>query len=508
MGQGDPGGNMAVETELKLRIAPEHMERLKAHPLLRQLSSGQPDTRTLCNIYFDTPDLSLHRHEMALRLRQAGHRWLQTLKGGGGVEAGLHSRNEWETEVAGEALDLPALAAAGGQLPRGTGKKLRPVFSTDFTRTVRELHYRSAVIELCMDSGEIRAGRRTRPISELELELKSGDAGELFNLALELLDIVPLEVESASKAEYGYRLHGGEKPAATKAKLPSLDEAQNIPDALRAMVGACLLHVQANVPGALHSGDDEYLHQVRVGLRRLRVVLAMARTCKQDAELDLLRVQTNELAEKLGVARDWDVFVTSIVPLIHEAFPEHAGVRKVLRAAKAYRAECHTRMRATLGSPELSRLILRTGAWMQGQYWKPAPAEANALAEFAARILRKRARRVMQHGKHLTHDDPVELHALRIACKKLRYSGEMLGTLFGKASRTRYLSALSSLQDVLGMLNDIATARRLLLETDLPQGGDTLERMLDWAERERAERLLDFKRAWKRFALQQPFWEM
>lgn len=499
---------MAVETELKLRIAPEHMERLKAHPLLKQLSAGAASTRALRNIYFDTPDLDLHGHEMALRLRQAGDKWLQTLKGGGGVEAGLHSRNEWETEVAGRALDLHALKAAGGKLPAGAGKKLKPVFTTDFTRSIYELHYRNAAIELCMDSGQIRSGRRARPISELELELISGDPGELFNLALELLDIVPLEAEPASKAEYGYRLHAGGKQAVTKARFPALEDAQDIPSALRAMVGACLLHVQANVPGALGNRDEEYLHQIRVGLRRLRVVLAMARTYRQDSELDVLRHQTNELCEKLGVARDWDVFVTAILPPLTAAFPGDAGVRKVLRASKKHREECHAQMRAALGSQDLQRLILRMGAWMQGEYWRAQPTDATgSLTDFAAKMLHKRARLVMRHGKRIAQGDPAELHALRIASKKLRYSGELLGSLFKKAPRTRYLSAMSSLQDTLGMLNDIATARGLLTETDLPHGKGTMNLMLDWMDRQRTEKLRELKRSWRRFSSQQPFWE-
>jgi len=76
---------MSVETELKLRIAPEHMARLKRDPLLKTMAAGRASTRRLHNVYFDTPSLDLHRHQMALRLRRVGGTWLQTLKGGGGV---------------------------------------------------------------------------------------------------------------------------------------------------------------------------------------------------------------------------------------------------------------------------------------------------------------------------------------------------------------------------------------------------------------------------------------
>ncbi len=498
---------MAVETELKLRIAPEDMERLRHHALLKRLSPGHAATRTLRNIYFDTPDLRLHRQEMALRLRQAGGQWLQTLKGGGGVEAGLHSRNEWETEVAGQALDLPALRATGAKLPPGIAKSLQPVFSTDFTRSVLELRYDGAAIELCMDSGEIRAGTRTRPISELELELKEGEPQALFHLALELLEIVPLEVEPSSKAEYGYGLFGGGEPAVVKARFPRLQEDERTASALRNMIASCLLHVQGNVPGAIANLDEEYLHQVRVGLRRLRVVLAMARAWRSDAVLDALRAETGELSERLGVVRDWDVFVAQILRPVSEAFPQHAGLAAVLGTSEQKRQECHVKMRATLESRDLQRLVLRLGGWMQGGYWQARGGRKAALADFAARILRKRAKRVARHGKHIAGGAPQELHALRIACKKLRYSGDMLGSLFKAAATRRYLSALSSLQDALGALNDLATARRLLADKSLAADAETRALLRDWIDLRHKKKLRELNRSWKRFASLESFWE-
>ncbi|HUW76692.1 MAG TPA: CYTH domain-containing protein, partial [Gallionella sp.] len=76
---------MAVETELKLRIAPGQIARLKRHGFLQKYQMARPVVRRLKNIYYDTPKLELHQSEMALRLRHAGRQWLQTLKGGGSV---------------------------------------------------------------------------------------------------------------------------------------------------------------------------------------------------------------------------------------------------------------------------------------------------------------------------------------------------------------------------------------------------------------------------------------
>ncbi|TAN74102.1 MAG: CYTH domain-containing protein, partial [Gallionella sp.] len=130
---------MTVETELKLRIAPEQFARLKRHELFRAHQVARPVTRHLHNIYFDTPKFALQKSGAALRLRRAGRQWLQTLKGGGSVKAGLHRRNEWEMPVDGPALDfsLPETAEWDEHLPRSLRKKLQPVFVTDFSRSSR-----------------------------------------------------------------------------------------------------------------------------------------------------------------------------------------------------------------------------------------------------------------------------------------------------------------------------------------------------------------------------------
>ena len=93
-----------------------------------------------------------------------------------------------------------------------------------------------------MDSGEIRAGQASCPISELELELKSGSPQQLFKLALALLDIVPMDVEHTSKAEYGYLLFSAAKPSASKGRFPVLKKSQSCRQ--------CIAKPDQRLPGA------------------------------------------------------------------------------------------------------------------------------------------------------------------------------------------------------------------------------------------------------------------
>ncbi|MDO8313036.1 MAG: CHAD domain-containing protein [Sideroxyarcus sp.] len=495
---------MTVETELKLHITPENLVRLKRHPFLRLLSADRARTQKLYSIYYDTADLDLRRHAMALRLRRMGQQWIQTLKGGGQVSAGLHQRNEWETPVLSEQLDFAALKSCGGELPHGVRNRLQPVFVTDFSRNIRLLKYEGAEIELCMDSGEIRAGQSSCPISELELELKSGAPQQLFKLALALIDIVPLQVEHTSKAEYGYLLFSAAKPSVSKGRFSKLAKSQSIAGTLQNLIGACLAHVQANVPGALLKLDEEYLHQVRVGLRRLRVVLSFTQRFCADAELEVLRQQVVDLCIELGRSREWDVFVTQTLAPICTRLPEHAGLREVLNVSERARKKQHAGMESSLASPDFQRLMLNFGAWMHGKQWGEVET---TLEQFAIQALERRNKQVIKHGKALVGEDAAQLHTLRIACKKLRYSIEMFGSLFTETRTQKYLAALAELQDVLGTLNDIAVAHRLLIELDNTVRHDTLSLIRGWMEHDYAERVAEFGKAWKRFAAQKGFWD-
>lgn len=495
---------MAIETELKLRIAPAHMARLKRHPLLRSLSSERAVTRKLYSVYFDTPDLYLHNARMALRLRRSGKQWLQTLKGGGGVQAGLHQRNEWETPVPGEKLDFAALeAAGGGHLPSGVRKKLQPFFVTDFSRSIRMLQFEGAVIEMGLDSGEIRAGSYVHTISELELELKSGEPLQLFRLALALLDIVPLEIEGVSKAEYGYRLRSPVKTVVKKAQTPNFLPQTSLKAALQEMVWSCLSHLQANVPGALAQIDDEYLHQVRVALRRLRVVLRIVAKQGGDAELSALRESVAELASALGQSREWDVFITQTLPALHS----HQDGELILRQSEKLRQHYHGRVLAVLQTGGFQRLLLRFGAWMNGAYWQMLAADTG-LPAFAAKILRGQGRKVARYAAHIGQTtDARQLHVLRIACKNLRYSAELFAALYGAKKTASYMHALAGLQDSLGEFNDHAVALRLLdelMQEELLEGVAVLRERI---EHRHDLRLSELRKAWKQFAKQSDFWE-
>ncbi|MBI3249903.1 MAG: CYTH domain-containing protein [Deltaproteobacteria bacterium] len=201
---------MPNEIELKLLIAPADIPRLQRHPLLKALTQRKLPTQRLLSIYYDTPELTLHRHRIAVRLRRVGRQWLQTVKTAGRVVAGLHERLECEYPATKGVLDFTPLTDPALQsffADAALRRALQPVFVTEFSRACRLLSWPNGdTVEFALDRGEIHTGDRRQPISEVELELKAGASERLFALAAALQATIPLQPSDISKAERGYRL--------------------------------------------------------------------------------------------------------------------------------------------------------------------------------------------------------------------------------------------------------------------------------------------------------------
>jgi len=144
---------------------------------------------------------------------------------------------------------------------------------------------------------------------------------------------------------------------------------------------------------------------------------------------------------------------------------------------------------------------------MYGPYWSGLPAGAGQeLLKFARAVLDKRSSQVVRRGKHVASADASRLHQLRIACKKLRYSAEMFGPLFPEGKHKRYVAGLSGLQDILGVLNDLAVAERLLAEMQDRVPHDALDLIRGWMAHERTTQKSALAKAWKRFSGKKAFW--
>lgn len=437
-----------METEIKLGLAPEHVARLKRHPLLKGSESMR---QALSSTYYDTPDFALTRRRIALRLRRIGYHRVQTLKAAAPAVGALATRPEWETRIMGHSPDFAVLPDAARALLEGIDlDRLAPVFTTDIRRTTWQIRLNETEMEIALDQGTVIAGEQTLPLCEIELELKAGSVAGLFAAALALLDAVPLCIDSRSKAALGYQLAGAVTPTPVKATWPELDPEAPAAASWATLLEAALGQLVDNLPGYLeHPQDGEYLHQLRIGLRRL-LSLARLTTSPPDWLADL-----RSIMDVLNPARDWDVFLSDTLPGL--ALPHDPTF---LAAATQQAAQARQAAQNLLAGATFTRYILAIGRHLQTLRTDTPPTLAQPTPLWATQVLEQHWQTVQRRSRKLDQS-PERRHRLRIAIKKMRYACDALAGLYGKQGR-KSLRQLQTLQDDLGASNDLAVAERLM----------------------------------------------
>ncbi|MBZ0104849.1 MAG: CHAD domain-containing protein [Sulfuricella denitrificans] len=508
---------MAIEIELKLLINPADMPALRRHSLLKTHATGKARSRKLLSIYFDTPDLHLRQQRVALRVRRIGARWVQTVKGGGGVRAGLHQRGEWEDEVVHDRPDLtkitdPSLLKLFSSA--AVRDRLQAVFTTEFKRTTWQLHWDNGdAVELALDQGEVKSGDKSAPVCEIELELKQGNPARLFQAALELQQAIPLRLENVSKADRGYRLSQAAPSPVLKATALELQREMSVKEAFQTIAWNCIGHWTANQEGALLSDNPENIHQIRVALRRLRSLLPQFKSVIPQASYAAIADELKWLANALGPARNWDVFVTQTLPPILKQFSSDTGLKALYQEACKFQATARDEAHMALRSHRYDRMLLSLGTWLMADGWNDHVSNEQQqrlgapVLELARHVLSGCHKTVHQHGTALLAMPAKERHEVRIAVKKLRYATEFFVSLFPCKAARSYIEALEVLQDELGVLNDAATTELLLQHLAGPSDKAALGIVSGWCARGVTVHLASMDAAWQRFYRCRPFWK-
>jgi inorganic triphosphatase YgiF len=446
---------LAAETELKFELGPTDLRRLAKHPAFQQ----EPRVRRLVSTYFDTPDCDLRKAGLSLRVRKVDGGYVQTVKRN--RSADIFDRDEWEAEVAGNVPEPEALASTpAAKVLRKSEGVLKPAFSTSIERATRNWASGDAVIEISIDKGQIRGGGKRERLSELELELKTGDPAALYALARELFEITPIRLSLTTKGERGYRLASPE--AVKRAPNPPLQPQMSVAEAFSAVLRSCLVQVAAASDDFRREPSVEGVHQTRVGLRRTRTALKIFKPAAEDERSAWLEAEIRWLAGELGDARSLDVFKTEMFEPAALSDPKAAA--RYAERLEASRAEAYRRVAAAIASPRFSRLMLELALWVEDGAWRETgdPDRAarlnGAIGGFAVDALDRLRRVVRKRGAQLEELDAGRRHKLRIRAKRLRYATEFFARALGENGRRRrrFAGALKALQDSLGRLNDIA----------------------------------------------------
>jgi adenylate cyclase len=392
---------------------------------------------------------------------------LQTVKCAGVSAAGLSSRPEWEVPYGGQ-FDFSAVDDA--EVRRrlegyAQHARLAPVFETNLLRTTWRIEPRAGVaLLLAFDRGWTAAAGRHEALSEVEIEIVTGEASDVFALARELAPSIPLAPASLSKAERGYRLFHGDAAAPVKATDIALNRQMAPLTGFRRIALACLEHLQRNHEGAAALDEPEYIHQMRVATRRLRAALRLFDPLLPPGLPDALLPALRRQMTLLGEARDMDVLLGEIAAPVMASLADEPRLAALVGVITERRYRQRQTAMQDLRGTHFGQFVLLAGDLLHRPPFEPVEAVAGeTLAAFADGRIRRLRRKVRRLARAASVDDPASLHALRIGIKRLRYALEFFAPLArGKRLRAK-LAHLAKLQETLGQINDLANAGRLLM---------------------------------------------
>ena len=450
---------MTTETELKFRVSPRKLSSVLRHRNSRGTRRDKSE-QSLVSTYFDTRKHKLRRHGLTLRVREVDGLHVQTVKAG---RSGRVTRGEWENEIAGTRPDLEKIKDTPlDQLAsRKLARKLKPVFRTDIRRTAEARRVRRSRIEFAVDRGRIGAGRLSRPVSELELELKSGSVADLFRLARTLERKAAAELDLRSKAERGFQLVERTGAGALHAEPIALKHAMSPREAFRIIAHSTLRQITANAD-PVREEDSEGVHQMRVGLRRLRAAISLFKDVLPRANTPRIKDELKWLTSELAPAREVDVFVEeSIRPIEDQDVPKR-GARAIRRKFSEQRMAAFKRSRDAVNSARYRRLLIDTMEWIETG--RSRGGDDRSIAAYAEDVLDRRIGKARKQGKDLSDLDPKQRHKLRIRIKKIRYAVDFFDSLYADRDQ-KALETLSGrlkhIQSALGSLNDFMAHREL-----------------------------------------------
>jgi CHAD domain-containing protein len=288
----------------------------------------------------------------------------------------------------------------------------------------------------------------------------------LFAAAGALADVLP--VFPVLTDGYARACVARESDAPVRAGRIDLSRADTAHDALIAVGSSIARQWLGNEAGVRAGRAPEFVHQMRVALRRLKTLSkTFPRWCGDIGE-ETIAVDIDWLGTQLGMTRDLDVFVEAILPALVRADVGSADWAPVQARAVARRGEAHAQLQEALRSRRYRAFTLVWLQWLATQRLSPGlPAMAREpLTEYAAKRVRKHYKRLV--GKpDLTSLTPAERHRRRLEVKHLRYTLEFFESLASRNTRRKVAKQLSRIQSVLGDGSDAATALHFLETLDV-----------------------------------------
>ena len=465
-----------TEFELKFEIPAANLQRVAA-----ALKVGKISRQRLQARYFDTQDGALAAHGLVVRMRKEGQRWVQTAKGPtsmllerlehnvtlaqqtAGTEPGVDLARHTGTPV-GKAIAKALNLKAGDNF-----SPLTPLYETDVHRVTRLVEHGAAVMEIALDQGHIHSGRKSMNICELEVELKKGKPEHAVALARQWCAAYGLYLSSITKSMKGQRLRNADSAGpAVSATAPAFHRDATGAQVVGAVLQSCLNQILPNASEVAAASSDpghvhpDHIHQLRVGLRRLRTALRELEglTDAFDAAWEPALVH---VFRQLGEHRDHGHLERDLQPKLLAA----GGPSVNFGQASADIPDPGALVRTPAFQDALLGLIgftHRCGLRV---------SENNLSAsDSVKKVLRSRLKKLrsqaMKDGRKFPELSEAHQHRVRKRLKRLRYLAEFSAPFFSARKVDAFIAALKPAQDALGLYNDelmaLQACRRLAIE--------------------------------------------
>lgn len=473
------------ELELKFAI-PSYQQSV----LRKNIDTKTAQQQRLSAYYFDTPNQDLAKQGIALRIRFEDSQWVQTLKtAGDGVAKRVELNTVLSLTGTPDTLDVSSLvpdvslitepivvAELTSIMPLDElAQALTVQYFTDVQRTSRQIKKNNSRIEIAYDIGKVGIGHLNsqKPannpgltqsdIHEIEFELLEGDPSDLIEVAKTWCKKYKLYLSTVTKAQRGSLLLANKQFAEpVKADLAVLQLHKGISQFafLQAVVNNCLVQILPNASAiAEGSPDGNLVHQLRVGIRRLRTALKHFKFAQDYIDPNWLMVlkQTFSL---LGEYRDKEILQIKTQPLLESVGAPHVewSTAVDIMPIDAVRAN------------DFQILLLE----LIGFTHLPVPADSPKAKATVAKKLQKLFTSIAAASDKFASLDTESQHGVRKDLKSLRYVSEFAAPLFasqtngkkGKkaAELNAFLQYLEPAQDVLGEYNDNVVGHANYLE--------------------------------------------
>ena len=433
--------------------------------LLRFTWANGDRPRTVRRTWLDTFDWRLYRSGLTLELT-AGGPGLLTLTGRDGEVIAVLAEG-----ASGDPVSRIRWPAGLGALPAGPLRdRLDPVVGirallpvARAASRVREQRVLNSddktVARITIDQMSVSHPGRAMIPPRLLLQPLRGYQAQADRLAAELAAAPGITAGTQSPLEAALAA-AGRRPGEYSSKI----DVALAPDgpataALAAVLTALLDTLEANVSGTVRDTDTEFLHDLRIAVRRTRTAVKLAGQALPRGLAARFRPEFKWLGDLTTPTRDLDVYLLSLAAMA-------AGLVSATEADLLPFSEHLERRRAVaqrllargLRSARFARL---TGEWRTALGEVAQVRQRPSAARLAATLIARARRRMIADGRAITPASPAEsLHELRKRGKELRYLLEIFGSLHDQDRQWQAVRELKALQDCLGEFQDTEVQRR------------------------------------------------